>query len=148
MPELIDVEVEKAILVRARPELVYDAFATAEGLDGWFTEGANVDARPGGVIHFRWKDWGPDKVTAEDHCAVLEAKRPTRLVFSEHPDSGSPPTTVEIDFIPQSNATVVRLREYGFQNTPRGRRALVAQAGGWGEALALLKFYVEHHLRY
>lgn len=81
------------------------------------------------MIHFRWKDWGPDKVTAEDDCAVLEAKRPARLVFREHPDSGSPPTTVEIHFIPQSDATVVRLREYGFQNTPRGGRALVAQAG-------------------
>lgn len=39
------------------------------------------------MIHFRWKDWGPDKVTAEDDCAVLEAKRPARLVFREHPDS-------------------------------------------------------------
>lgn len=35
MPELIDVEVKKAILVRARPELVYDAFATArDSMDG------------------------------------------------------------------------------------------------------------------
>ena len=148
MSEMIDVEIKKSILIRGSREKIYDAFSTAEGLDGWFTSGAAVDARPGGVLRFRWKDWGPDKVTAQDDCPILQAKRPEQFVFQEHPDSASPPTTVEIDFIPDPAGTVVRLREYGFVNTPTGRRALVTQAGGWGEALALLKFYVEHGLRY
>jgi uncharacterized protein YndB with AHSA1/START domain len=148
MAEMLDVEIKKSVSIQATPERVYDAFTTADGLDGWFTEGASIDARPGGILRFRWRDWGPDKVTAQDDCPILEAIRPRRFVFQEHPESTSPPTTVEIEFSPNPEGTVVRLREYGFVNTPRGRRAIVAQAGGWGEALVLLKFYVEHGLRY
>lgn len=148
MTDVDEVEITKAILVRASPARVYDAFATADGLDGWFTEGASVDARPGGMIRFRWKNWGPNNITAQDDCPVLEAIRPTRLVFQEHPEGSSQATTIEINFIPHAQGAVVRLREYGFSNTLRGRHALVRQAGGWGEALALLKFYVEHGLRY
>ena len=148
MADLLDTGVRKATLVRAPRERVYDAFTTAEGLDGWFTTGASVDPRPGGSLVFRWRDWGPDKVAAEDECRVIDARRPERFVFAEHPDAEGPPTAVEITFTAAPEGPVVRLSETGFQNTERGRRALAAQAGGWGEALTLLKFYVEHGLRY
>ena len=42
------------------------------------------------------------------------------------------------------NGTIVRLREAGYYNTPSGIRSMVECAAGWGEALTLLKFYVEH----
>ncbi len=58
MTELIDVEIKQSTFIRANPEKVYDAIATAEGLDSWFTDGSEVDARPGGRIKFVWKDWG------------------------------------------------------------------------------------------
>ena len=45
---LIDDEIRQSTLVRAGIEEVYDAIATAGGLDGWFTTGAEVDARPAG----------------------------------------------------------------------------------------------------
>src|SRR3990172_3918592 len=66
MIDIFDTEIRHSTLVRASPEQVYDAFTTAEGLDGWFTSGAEVDPRPGGEIRFRWVDWGPDRVTDED----------------------------------------------------------------------------------
>ncbi len=147
-PSLLDLEIRQSTLVRARAERVYDAITTAAGLDGWFTSGASVDARPGGQIRFRWKDWGPDHVTAEDGGPVLEAKRPGRFVFQWHPDGPSYATTVEIDFDTVTNGTVVRLKEQGYHDTPSGRKALVGCATGWGEALTLLKFYVEHGVRY
>ncbi len=37
MPEIILEEIQYATFVRADPECVYDAIATSEGLDGWFT---------------------------------------------------------------------------------------------------------------
>lgn len=46
--ELIDAEINHSTFVRASPKRVYDAIATAEG----------VDARPGGGIWFRWQDYG------------------------------------------------------------------------------------------
>ncbi|MHA2322495.1 MAG: SRPBCC family protein [Candidatus Thorarchaeota archaeon] len=139
MTELIDVEVKQTTLVRAKPEDVYDALTTGEGLDAWFTVGSEVDARPGGSITFRWKDWkGP----------VLEAQRPERFVFQWYSDKPTYATTIEINFEEVEEGTVVRLREYGYHDTPSGRAALLECAAGWGEALTLLKYYVEHGVTY
>lgn len=141
-------DVTCSILVRAEPGAVYDAFATAAGLDGWFTSGAEVDARPGGRIVFRWKEWGVERYTGEDGGEVLEARRPSRFAFRWHPEGPDRFTTVTIDIDPDPAGAAVRLRDSGFSDTPAGRRKLLECASGWGEALALWKFYVEHGVRY
>jgi hypothetical protein len=43
---------------------------------------------------------------------------------------------------------VVHLTEKGYTNTPGGRRNMLECASGWGEALTLLKFYLEHGVTY
>jgi uncharacterized protein YndB with AHSA1/START domain len=148
MTEQIQDEIKCATFVRAAPERVYDGIATAGGLDAWFTEGASVDPRPGGEIFFRWKEFGADRITAEGRCPILEARRPERFVFQWRPDNPSYATTVEIDFEPVEGGTIIRLREYGYEDTPSGLRAMLDCAAGWGEALTLWKFSVEHGLRY
>ena len=149
MSRFIEEEIRCAVLVAAPRERVYDALATAAGLDGWFTAGAAVDARPGGEIRFRWQDWGPERYTGEDGGPVLEARRPERFVFQWHPDGPEYATTVEIELEEDAaGGTVVRLREYGYRDPPAGRRRMLDCASGWGEALALCKFYVEHGLHY
>jgi uncharacterized protein YndB with AHSA1/START domain len=148
MAKLIDLEIRVATLVRAAPERVYDGIATAAGLDGWFTTGATVDARPGGEIRLRWKNWGPDRVTLEDGGPVLEARRPERFVFQWSPDDSSYLIPVEIDFEPCDEGTVIRVRQHGHRDTPNGWQTLIQCASGWGEALTLWKFYVEHGIRY
>lgn len=35
---------------------MYDGLTRAEELDAWFTTGAEVDARPGGTMRWRWKN--------------------------------------------------------------------------------------------
>lgn len=146
--KLIEEQIEYAVLVRAAPEQVYDGIATSAGLDGWFTTGATVEARPGGAIRFRWKEWGPDKVTTEDGGTILEADRPRRFVFQWSPDRPDYVTTVELNFEATAEGTVIRLREQGYRDTPSGRRKMLECAGGWGEALALWKMYIEHGVRY
>ena len=140
MAELrVNLEVKQSVFVRAPREAVYDAFATAEGLDGWFTHGSRVDARPGGALVFRWVDWGAEQnITADVPGRVLEANRPDRLVF----EWGEPgrESTVEIVFEARDGGTLVRLREFGFRKIEN----VVENAGGWGEALTLAKFWVEH----
>jgi len=140
--------VRAATLVRAASESIYAALTTAAGLDAWFTQGAQVDARPGGFIRFRWENWGPDRVNAEDGGPVLVAEPGRRFVFQWHPDLPDYATTVEIELIPEDNGTIIRLSEHGFQDTASGRAALMNCAVGWGEALTLLKFYCEHGLHY
>jgi uncharacterized protein YndB with AHSA1/START domain len=147
------IEINHAVFISAAPENVYEAFTTPEGLDGWFTTGAQIDPRPGGKILFRWTDWGPDDVTGEDGGPVLEAQAPKYFVFQWYPDNPTYPTTVEIKFQAAvdndgTHGTIVRLREYGYQRTPSGLEACINCATGWGEALTLLKFYVEHNIRY
>lgn len=149
MADLIDVVIIHATLVRATPEQVYDALTTSSGLDSWFTSGATVDPHPGGEIRFRWKAWGPDAITAEDGGPILAAERPHRFVFQWSPDNATYRTTVEFDLKPRDfGNTVVTVREHGYHDTPHGRKALLSCATGWGEALTLLKFYVEHGIHY
>ena len=135
-----------ATLVRAPRERVYDSFTRAEELDRWFTTGAEVDPRPGGAMRWRWESWGPDGVTSEDRGPVLEATRPERFVFRWQVALGG--TTVEVDFEAHPKGTVVRLREHGYPDTPEGWSRFQDCSTGWGEALTLLKFWVEHGVRY
>jgi uncharacterized protein YndB with AHSA1/START domain len=143
-----DLVVRHKTLIHAEAERVFEALTTAEGLDSWFTDGAQVDPRPGGSIHFRWVGWGPEEISAEDGGLVLEAERPRRFVFQWHPDEPSYATTVEINIEAIGDNTIVSLLEHGYHDTPSGRYACLNCAAGWGEALTLLKFYVEHGLRY
>lgn len=136
--------------VHAPPRCVWQAVATAKGLDGWFTDGAQANVRPCGHIHFRWRDWGPDRVNTDAYCPVLEAQRPSRLVFQWSPVADAPDhaTTIEMDLEGRGRGTVVHLTDRGYPLTPAGLRAYNECAVGWGEALTLLKFFVEHGLRY
>lgn len=135
-------------LIRTRPERAYDAIATSEGLDAWFTTGAVVDAKPGGTIQFRWENYGPDGYDGENGGPVLEARRPERFVFQWRADSGLYDTTVEIDFERHEEGTMVRLVEYGYEDSPTGMQDLLNRATGWGCVLTLMKFYLEHGVTY
>jgi len=148
MANIINDSIQQSTLVRAEPRRVYDAIATSKGLNGWFTVGGEVDVTPGGKIFFRWKDWGADGFNGTSTGEVLEAVPGKRFVFQWAADQSDYKTTIEMDFEPHSEGTVIRLQEHGYHNTTSGLRAMLDCACGWGEALTLLKFYVEHGLRY
>jgi uncharacterized protein YndB with AHSA1/START domain len=148
MSDISDHKVDFKILIRAEPQNVYDAFTTTEGLDGWFTRGAHIDPKPGGEIIFRWKNWGPDHYNGENSGPVLEADRPARFVFRWKSDNLKYMNTVEINFKAAEQGTLVRLIEYGFPDSNAGIRDLADRSAGWGQALTLMKFYIEHGVRY
>ena len=128
--------------IRAPREKVYDAFATTDGLNAWFTEGGRVDPRPGGDMVFRFVDWGPDKINATFKGRVLEAKRPEKFVYQWGIEEPNKTTTVELTFAEQDGGTVVQVREWGFVDLDNA----MGNSAGWGEALTLAKFWVEHRL--
>jgi len=148
MAKLRDEKVKFKTLVRTKPTRVYDALATGGGLNEWFTTDATVDARPGGVIHFRWKDWGLEHYTGENQGRVLAYQRPTRYVFQWRADSGSYDTTVEIDFEKVAEGTIVHLVETGYEDTAAGMQDLLNRVSGWAQVLTLMKFYLEHGVKY
>lgn len=132
--------------IDAAPQRVYEMLATGSGWDAWFTQGTEVDARPGGTICFRWVDWAVDRYTTEARGPVLEAEPPHRFVFQWTP--GDSTTTIEFDLQALGPGTVLEVRESGHTGSRRDLEALAECAGGWGEALALLKMYLEHGVTY
>jgi glutathione S-transferase len=139
MADRTQVEAKHKEFIRAPREKVYDAFATTDGLNAWFTEGATIDARPGGAMLFRFVDWGPDNINAEFRGKVLEARRPEKFVFQWGIEKPEQTTTVELLFEERDGGTVVSVREYGFSDVAPA----LGNASGWGQALTLAKFWVE-----
>jgi len=101
-------KVSHSTLIRADPLRVYLALTTAEGDDAWFATGANVNARPGREIHFRWVNWGPGHSSTQATGLVLEAIPGSRFIFQCHPDLTDYATTVEINLAPIEGGTIVR----------------------------------------
>jgi uncharacterized protein YndB with AHSA1/START domain len=139
-------DIEHIVYIHASPERVYKILTTGAGWDAWFTQGTTVDPGPGGQIRLRWQNFGAGHWTMEDGGPVLEAVPNRKFVFQWSP--ASTPTTVTITLEQQGPGTLVRLVESGYKLTDSDLAALVNCATGWGEALTLLKFYLEHGLTY
>jgi uncharacterized protein YndB with AHSA1/START domain len=142
-------EVRFSTLVRAEPGSVFDAVATTDGLDRWFTRaGSTLEPGPGGALVFRWQGWGVDDWSGEMVGEIVEHRRPERFAFKWPVDSGGYMTTVTIDFAPHKDGTVVRLVEGVYESGDVGLQDMLNRAAGWAEALTLMKFWVEHGVTY
>ncbi len=128
--------------IKVAPEHVYEALTTGEIWDSWFTQGTKVDPRPGGFIRFKWVNFKVDRYTTEAECPVLEAEPPRRFVFKWQ--AGDSWTTIEFDLEARGEGTILRVKESGHTDSEKDLAALVDCASGWGEAITLLKFYLEH----
>ena len=128
------------------PDVVYTTLTTGAGWDGWFTTRAIVDAKPGGSYEFYWKDWAAERETVTLAGPVLEAE-PNR-VFAFRWETGESETTVRFGLEARGSGTIVRLTETGYSFSDTDLVACLSCAGGWGEALTLLKFYLEHGITY
>ena len=148
MLEPIDIPIRHSTYIDVPPERVFATLISAEGWDGWFTSGMELDPQPGGVIRFVWREWGPDKINSEDHGHVIAVEAPRRFVFTWHTDTFLDPTQVSFTLVPQGAGTAVTVEDSGYPDTEDGRRWHMDCATGWGEALTLLKFYLEKGLSY
>jgi uncharacterized protein YndB with AHSA1/START domain len=152
--------------INAPIERVYRTLTTADGWDGWFTRGATLDARPGGQFVLRWRDaerahdrvtlWGPVHTTLEIGGPVVAVEPERRFAFQW--TTAAHPTTVDFQLARRGGGTVVTVTESGYTHDDLGATGVVGQienhspfamcAAGWGEALTLLKLYLEHGLTY
>lgn len=141
-------EVRFSTIVRAEPGRVFDAMATAEGLDSWFTTGTSMEPQPGGALVLRWKNWGVEDFTGEMVGEVVEVTRPGRLSFRWPVDSGGYMTTVVFDFEPHEDGTLVRLVEGVYEDGDTGNQDMLNRATGWAQAITMMKYFVEHGVTY
>jgi uncharacterized protein YndB with AHSA1/START domain len=103
--------VEREIRVEAEPETVFLFFTDPERMVRWLGIGATLDPRPGGVFRV-------DTITDYSLQGEYVAVEPhNRIVFTwgygSFPDPNPLPpgsSTVEVDFVPDGEATIVRLR--------------------------------------
>ena len=132
--------------IDAPPQQVYDTLTTAAGWDAWFTQGTEVDAGPGGSILLRWSNFGATRYTGQDGGAVLEAVASRRFAFQWTP--GDSTTTVQFELAPRGTGTLLTVEERGHTTSRRDLETLVECAAGWGEALTLLKIFLEEGMTY
>ena len=128
------------------PATVYQTLSTAEGWDQWFTEGTSLDPVAGGKIHLRWKNFGAGRYTVEDQGLVLAAV-PNRL-FSFNWTPGVTQTRVTFALQALADGTLLTVTESGYKNTATDLKTYMGCATGWGEALTLLKVFLEHDVIY
>lgn len=138
--------IRHATWIDVSPERVYETLTTADGWNSWFTSRCTIDPVAGGSIVLEWSEWGPDAVSATDGGMVLEAVFPRRLSFQWTPH-GVAKTVVTFELEPRASGTVLRVTDHGYPSTPDGLEAFADCAAGWGEALTLLKMFLEHGIR-
>jgi uncharacterized protein YndB with AHSA1/START domain len=146
MSRLLDEIIKQRTFIAATPEKVYDTITSAKEWDSFFTTGMVLEPRPGGKCEFSWKDWGPDFYTLNVPGKVVEAIGPSKFVFRW--GSEGKETTVSFELTGEHGGTVVTLTERGYKDNPEARAMMLECASGWGEALTLLKFYIEKGLIY
>ena len=144
MAESAALPVEHVTYIHAPIDKVYETLTTAEGWDSWFTDGTTLDAVPGGKIRLRWIDFGAERMTTEDGGPVLEAQTNRKFVFQWQP--GKSATTVAFDLDRLGTGTRVRVAASG--HSMDDVETAIGCAAGWGEALTLLKFWLERGVTY
>jgi len=146
MSEFLSEKINQRSFIAAPPEKVYQTITSATEWDKFFTTGMELDPTPGGVCAFAWKDWGPDKYTLRVPGKVIEVKVAELFSFKWGVDKKA--TTVKFELEASNSGTIVTCSESGFRNNEYGRAAIVDCASGWGEAVTLMKFYLEHGVTY
>ncbi|MFS0823215.1 SRPBCC family protein [Bacillus sp. 1P02SD] len=129
-------------------EVVYKTISTSQGWNAWFTDDTSIDINQDGTgeIRLRWKNLGSNNVDIEDGGKIIEATLNKRFVFQWSP--GEQNSTVSFALEPYKDGTLVVLHETGYTNSEKDIKACIDCAVGWGEALILLKIYLEHGIVY
>jgi uncharacterized protein YndB with AHSA1/START domain len=141
--------VEREVTYSQPIERVWAALTEPEQMRRWFcSNGAEVDLRPGGMIHFRWEN--------ETSRAIIESVEPPRRfafrwipAMFERPElpleEQGPLTLVDFTLEPVEGGTRLRLVESGFAAFDEARytKAFGMNSEGWDECIASLTAFLE-----
>lgn len=128
---------EREIRISAPPEDVWAAWAEPAHVRNWFSDDARGDLEPGGELVHEFHGHG------EHRYRVVEVEAPSRLVLDGEMDGRAFRQIVEIRN--EAGTTVLRLVHSGFGPADPDSEIVQGIDSGWSMALALLKYYVEHH---
>jgi len=128
--------VEKEVFVAVSPERAFRAFTDKTELERWFAIEVEIDLRNGGHWHFQWTN---DAATG----TFIEVDPPRRLVMEWHNAAPLGNTICTIEFTPESDGTLIRLRDSGYGQGDDWDAIYDGVNGGWGTALGDLKRWLE-----
>ena len=128
--EELSLEVETR--VEAPPEVVFAYFTDPDRYRRWKGTNAELDPRPGGIYRV---EMGSNGWVAGEY---VEVDPPNRIVFTwgweKDPALPAGATRVEVTFVADGDATIVRLRHLGFTD----RAVRDQHAEGWTHFLSRL----------
>lgn len=110
---MVDVDVEREVVLPAPPEEVWEALTGAEALGEWFGAAAELDPRPGRTSTFRYPDGTEERAMVES--AVPGRRLVLRwLPFARDPDGETrhrTPTRVSFALDDDPDGTKLRVTE-------------------------------------
>jgi uncharacterized protein YndB with AHSA1/START domain len=126
------------VTVPATQAEVWKAFTTSEGLSTWLTPGAVVDLREGG----EWTAHYPGGHTGGGTIVSFVPMREMTLramAPEQFPHVREERTTAKFEFVPQGNATLVRLTQTGWKTGEEWDKAYEYLAKGNPELFEQLR---------
>jgi uncharacterized protein YndB with AHSA1/START domain len=127
--------VERELAIAASPEAVWEFLVDPDKATSWMGEKASFEPRPGGL--YRVEVIPGNTAVGE----FVELDRPRRLVFTWGWEPGGHDTrvpsgssTVEIELLPNGDATTLRFRHHGLPD----EAAAQSHAHGWDHYLERL----------
>lgn len=140
-------EVRFKTFVNADPRKIWQLISTAEGWKQWFVSEMKLDPKPGGAMEFYWKDFGPDKVTVREPGEVVALEEARRFAY-KWVNRQRYWTDVVISIEGNFDGATVEVVETGFPEGDEGHQIALENSSGWGQALTMLKYFVEHGVTY
>jgi uncharacterized protein YndB with AHSA1/START domain len=129
MPELPH-HLDRTVVIRAKPDTVFQFFTDSERWAKWWGTGSTIDAKPGGKVYIRH----PNGI--EVLGEVLEVRHRDRIVFTYGYGSGKPippgSSRVTIRLEPDESGTRLHLRHEFAEPGPRDQHLQ-----GWRFQLSL-----------
>ena len=147
---------DHSILISAAPTRVLAAFVDPQALAVWWQVSRSVvSARPLGVFAVEWEptpeaDDLLGRLGGVFHGTVLEHKPGRLLAIADAwwlPPDTDPvgPMSLEVTCGMDGPACRLRVRQSGFEDSPRWSRYYTVIDRGWRSSLMALKEYVEAH---
>ena len=137
--------IERELLIEAPVDVVWSVVTEPEQINRWFTDGAELDLRPGGQGAFSWRGFGRTVLQVE------RAERPHVFAFRwSHPEGQQPhagnSTLVEFTLTDEGGNTRLRVVESGLAaidwTDDQKSEFYDSHTSGWDRHLADLAKYI------
>jgi uncharacterized protein YndB with AHSA1/START domain len=141
---MADDTIEREILIEAPVEVVWRVLTEPEHLQGWFSDKADLDLRPGGAGRVTF-DNRPEGRLVDVSVQVESVEPPRRFAFRwDHPAGAEagPSNSLHVEFTLSSEGEGTRLKlvEAGFEQSGREGK-IESHRQGWATLLPKLLDY-------